>query len=173
MEAGADREGVDGSVVDSRLATVVAACCVAGSVTAAQTPTPPLFRAEADLVTIEVQVTASRTGEPVPRLARGQFEIRFDGRQRQLRFATLLHQDKGTVVRGLTASQLDPATGASGCIFRELRALDRPHAHYRIGIEATDADRRRVGKVRVKTTVQDLYVVRWTWRSPRDRDGPS
>jgi hypothetical protein len=54
-------------------------------------------------------------------------------------------------------------------MFQDLRASDFAHAHYRIGIEAADADRRRIGKVRVKTTVKDSYVVRWAWRSPRDR----
>jgi hypothetical protein len=97
--------------------------------------------------------------------------VQIDGRKRRLLLATLLHEDDGAVVRGLTASRLDPTVGAP-CIFQNLRVRDVPHAHYRIGIDSTDADRRRVEKVRIKTTVKDLLVVRWAWRRSDARGRP-
>jgi hypothetical protein len=59
--------------VDSRLAAGVMACCLAAPGDAAQAPAPPVFRAEADLVTIDVQVT-KRNGGALPPLARESFE---------------------------------------------------------------------------------------------------
>jgi hypothetical protein len=150
------------SQAETRFAVSALACWLAMPVSAAQAPTPPVFRAEADLVTIDLQVTA-KNGGSVPPLTNERFDVRIDGRKRRLLFATLLHDDDGGVVRGLTAAGLDAAVGAL-CIFQNLRVRDMPHAHYRIGIDTTDADQRRVEKVRVRTTAKDLVVVRWAWR---------
>jgi hypothetical protein len=156
-------------IVDSRLAATALACCLAGPASAAQTPASPVFRAEADLVTIELQVTA-RKGGALSLLPSERFEVQIEGRKRRLLFATLLHEDDGAVVRGLSAPRLDTAVGAP-CIFRNLRLRDVPHAHYRIGLDTTDADRRRVGRVRIKTTDKDLLVARWAWRSRSSASG--
>jgi hypothetical protein len=143
-------------------AVAVATSAGSGAVQAQQQP-PPAFRANVDLITIDLQITPAKDAA-MRALAPGDFDISISGRKRPARSATLLHYDTGAVTRDAippAALGTDPA-----CVFGFRRETDRTTAHYLVGVDAIDADRKEVKHVRAKVIDKAFAVQRYVWRSP-------
>lgn len=131
------------------------------AVRASQDPAP-VFRAGADLVTVDVQVVPVR-GTSVPVLAADLFDVRIEGQKRTVVSAVFVHYDEGAIVRP-SAQGMDLAP-LTACVFRHLRTSDAVHAHYRLAIETRDEDREKVSKVRLKVSDRTVRLRAWIWRS--------
>ena len=122
---------------------------------------PPGFRAEVDLITVDVQVTPVRDA-PIREFAPSDFAIKIARHERPAVSATMLHHDEGTVISHPPRDTRSTPT----CIFAFHRNKDVPTVHYLVGVETTDADRREVKDVTV-SMVDRGFVVQWVaWRSP-------
>lgn len=125
---------------------------------------PPVLRSSVDLVTIDVQVTPAK-GAPFRQFTVTDFDIRISGQKRVPASATFKHYDEGPV-SGKPGSSSPKTAPASECVYRFERKTKRPTAHYVIGIERSDADRRAVNDVKVRI-VDNAFKAEWyTWRSP-------
>ena len=87
-----------------------------GVVTAAAIPLldqepAPTFRSGVDLVIIEVQLAAAE-GRPIARATIKNFQVKTDGRTRQLVLAEFLHSDDGPVVQRTAPPRMDQTTHA-------------------------------------------------------------
>jgi hypothetical protein len=120
---------------------------------------PPVFQAGVELVIIEVQVTAAKDA-PLRELTTADFDISISGRRRPATSATLLHFDRGIVTRnpGEWGSPAD-------CVFGFQRTKDRTTAHYLVGVERIEADRKEVKQVRVKMVDKSFVAPLYRWRS--------
>jgi hypothetical protein len=141
------------------LLTTLAATTVDGRLAEGRQQPSPVFQAGIDLVMIEVQIT-SDTDAPWRELTIADFEISISGRRRPATSATFLHFDKGPVTRnpGETGSLPD-------CAFGFHRAKDRATAHYLVGVDRIDADRKVVRQVRVKMADKRFAAPLHMWRS--------
>ena len=126
----------------------------AGHQSRAAPQSPPVLRSSVDLVTIDVQLRAAKDA-PLRQFAAADFEIRISGKIRPAASVTFLHFDEGKA----------PAA-VSECVFNFQRKTDRQTAHYVIGIERTEADRREVRDVKVQTVDKGIKVETYMWRSP-------
>jgi hypothetical protein len=148
------------------LITLAAASPAGGRLLEAQ-QSPPAFRAGVDLVTIDVQVTPVKNA-PMRKLTAADFDISISGRKRPVVSVTPLHDDTGTVTRNPSATGAGPGTFPD-CVFGFQRKTNQPTAHYVVGVEATEADRKVVKQVRVKLVVKAFAIQRYVWRSPIPR----
>ena len=121
------------------------------------------FRTGVDLVTIDVQVTPARDA-PIRAFSAADFDISIAGRKRPAASATHLHDDEGRVTRNPMA--LPDRDTPPTCVFGFQRKADRRTAHYLIGVERTEADRKEVKQVRVNMTDKAFAVQTYRWRSP-------
>jgi VWFA-related protein len=111
------------------LTALVAWALVVGA-SAGQAP-PPVFRSAVDVVLVEVQVV-DRAGHPIPGLAPSSFDVRIDGRRRQVVSADLMHY-------ALDPSRASTATTpTSGAVARNdwVPATDLPGRTFVIAIDA-------------------------------------
>jgi hypothetical protein len=120
------------------------------------------FRAGIVLLTIDVQITASKDAR-LRELSATDFQVAISGRKRPVTSAALLHLDEASVMSNpLRAGQ----ASNTGCIFGFHRRIDRPTAHYVLGIQPTDRDRGAKPEVKVKT-VDPAFATEWlVWRMP-------
>ena len=149
------------------VSVLVAACALLGSaadlaLTAQQAP--PVLRASVDLVTIDVQVTPAK-GAAFRQLAAADFDIRISGQKRTAASVTFLHNDEGTVSANPGVSSPKTAS-SSDCVFGFHRKADRPTAHYVIGVERSEADKRDVKDVKVQIVDKAFNAQTYQWRSP-------
>lgn len=124
---------------------------------------PPAFRAAVNLVILDVQVAAAQ-GRPMPGLTTEQFDVRIAGRERRVVRAELLHADEGAITHGARPAETDTATLAA-CVFGFERSSKRAHAHYLLGVEPNDLDRKGIEHPKIKVNDKTLSVSRWAWRS--------
>ena len=123
---------------------------------------PQKFQAGVDLITIDVQISPA-SDAPLRDFSVSDFDIRISGRKRPAVSATRLHYDEGKVSRNAPR----PGSGtSSACVFGFFRATNRTTAHYTIGVESIDADRREVKDVVVKVADKLFAAERYVWRSP-------
>ena len=141
------------------LLTTLAAATVDGRLAEGRQQPSPVFQAGIDLVMIEVQVIPVKDA-PFRELTTADFEISISGRRRPATSASFLHFDKGPVTRnpGETGSVPD-------CAFGFHRTKDRATAHYLVGVDRIDADRREVRQVRVKMVDKVFAAPLHMWRS--------
>jgi len=125
---------------------------------------PPVLRAGVELVIIDVQVVPAR-GATLPELTASDFEISIAGRKRPAASVTRLHDDAGTIVRDSGVQ----GSSTSDCVFGFRRSTDRTTAHYLVGVERIDSDRKEVKDVRVKLVGKTVAVQQYIWRSPVSR----
>lgn len=113
------------------------------------------------LLTIDVQITPSKDA-PLRELAPANFQVAISGRNRPVTSAVLLHLDEASVRSNPPrAGQVSNAE----CIFGFHRRIDRPTAHYVLGIQPTESDR-GAKEVKVKT-VDPAFATEWlVWRMP-------
>lgn len=138
---------------------VLLAGSAGGSVVEAR-QNPPPFRTGVDLITIDVQITPSRSAT-IRDFVPSDFEITISGRKRPAVSATRLHDDTGTVAREPPRAHTAPE-----CVFGFHRKTDRTTVHYLVGVEASEADRKEVKQVGTKM-VDAAFAVQWiVWRSP-------
>jgi hypothetical protein len=140
-----------------------------GALTAVASPqaTPPAladqetFRTAVVLLTIDVQVTPSKDA-PLRELTLADFQVTVSGRSRPVASAAFLHLDEESVVSN--PPRPGQASG-SDCVFEFHRKLDRPTAHYRLGIQPVETDR---GAREVKVNITDpAFATQWlVWRLP-------
>ena len=126
-----------------------------------QQETPPAFRTAVNLVMIDVQVAVAQ-GRPMTDLATGQFDVSIAGHQRKVVLAQLLHADEGPVTRSVPHT--DAATRAA-CVFGFERSSKGANAHYLLGIEPSDTDKRGIKHPKVRMKDKALVARRWAWRS--------
>lgn len=119
------------------------------------------FRAGVTLLTIDVQITPSKSA-PLREFTATDFDVTISGRNRPVASAAFLHLDEGSVIRN------PPRLGSgadAGCIFGFHRKTDKPTAHYLLGIQPVDSDR-STKDVRVKTA-DSAFLTQWSaWRLP-------
>ncbi|HMC77040.1 MAG TPA: hypothetical protein VKH34_07895 [Vicinamibacterales bacterium] len=107
---------------------------------------------------IEVQVIPVKDA-PFRELTTADFEISISGRRRPATSASFLHFDKGPVTRNPETARLPD------CAFGFQRTKDRATAHYLVGVDRIDADRKGVRQVRVKMVDKVFAVPLHMWRS--------
>jgi hypothetical protein len=135
---------------------------------------PPLtFRASVDMLLIDVQVVPAlpmqhSSPEVFRDLGPEDFEIRVSGRERPTVSLTLLHFDTGTVVPGPLSIRTH--LSVPDCVFGFHRAADKTTAHYLIGVNARDTDRRNVRGVHVDIANHGFLAAWWGWRTPKHQD---
>ncbi len=122
---------------------------------------PPSLRAETDLLTIDVQISPVH-GAAIRPFGLQDFSVEVGGQKRTPVSVTMLHDDEGSVIRDLKNA---PGIGPS-CVFGFHRKQDLKTVHYVIGVEGTEADRRKVPRVDVRVT-DKAFEIQWqVWRSP-------
>jgi hypothetical protein len=120
------------------------------------------LRAEIDLLTVDVQVVASRN-QPVASLTADDFQISISKRARPVILVEFLHLDEGPITRGL-GPRLDAGTSAR-CIFGFARSQAGANAHYRIGVESIADDARGIKQPKIRLRAKNLSLRRFAWRS--------
>jgi hypothetical protein len=128
----------------------------------AQQALPPAFNGGVDLIIIDVQISPS-SDAAMRDLTVSDFDIRIAGRKRSAVSATRLHYDEGKVVRN--PPRADSGT-ESACVFGFFRTTDRPTAHYVVGVELIEPDRKEVRDVVVKVADKLFAAKHYMWRSP-------
>ena len=144
--------------------TLVALANPSGHLLGASPQAPPVLRSGVDLVTIDVQVAPTKGAAMRSDLTSADFDVTVSGRRREATSVTFLHFDEGTV----TGNSLPrgAAGGSDECVFGFHRKDDRRTAHYVLGVDRTDADRKEVKEVRVTIRDKSFAVQRYVWRSP-------
>jgi hypothetical protein len=127
----------------------------------AQQPVAPL-RAEIDLLTVDVQVVASR-GQPLANLTAADFQISISKRARPVILVEFLHLDEGPIARG-PGRKLDAGTSAL-CLFGFARSQAGANAHYRVGVESIADDARGIKQPTIRLRDKNLSLRRSAWRS--------
>jgi hypothetical protein len=114
-----------------------------------------------------VQVAPAKD-EPIRGLAAADFDVRVGGRSRPVSSVTLLHYDMGTVTRGIISARARAdKRSLADCVFGFHRRTERTSAHYLVGVEAIEADRKGVARIRINM-VDKAFAVQWvSWRLPR------
>jgi hypothetical protein len=134
----------------------------AGRAVDGQQAQPQTFKAGVDLIIIDVQISPS-SDVAMRDFTVSDFDIRIAGRKRAAVSATRLHYDEGKVVRNPPRG--DSAT-ESACVFGFFRTTDRPTAHYLVGVELVEPDRKEVKDVVVKVADELFAAKHYMWRSP-------
>ena len=127
--------------------------------------TPSAYRSTVDLLMIEVQVTPPN-GKPQAVLTAGDFQVQIGRKKRRVVIAEFLHSDDGPVVRGAPPPRMDQQPRPP-CVFQFSRTSEHAHAHYLLGLEPEEADKREVTKPQIKVVAGGFQLRRWAWRSRR------
>jgi hypothetical protein len=134
----------------------------AGRAADGQQAQPQAFNAGVDLIIIDVQISPSSDAAMRDFIV-SDFDIRIAGRKRPAVSATRLHYDEGKVSRN--PPRPDSGT-ASACVFGFFRTTNRATAHYVLGVELIEADRKEVKDVVVRITDELFAAKHYIWRSP-------
>jgi hypothetical protein len=121
---------------------------------------PPAFRTGVDLVIIDVQVVAAQ-GKPVPGLTAAQFAVSIAGRTRRVVLAEFVHADEGPINRTPRTT-----TRVAACVFGFERSANGTNAHYLLGVEPSESDKRGIRRPKIKVNHKDLTARRRSWRTP-------
>lgn len=119
---------------------------------------PPAFRTAVNLFIIDVQVVAAQ-GKPVPELTAAQFAVSIAGRTRRVVLAEFVHADEGPINRDVRTT-----TRVAACVFGFERSANGTTAHYLLGLEPSESDKRGIRRPKIKVNHKDLTARRRSWR---------